>query len=333
MHEIKLDNLNRILVIRFSSLGDILLTTPLLRSIKKKFPGIKLDYLIRQEFSDAIKNNPYLNNIYLLKRGEDISSLIAVLNNNNYDMILDLQNNLRSKRITGKLNCRAARYKKPSIKKFMLVNLKINLLKKIITIPERYAAALGKFELDDEGLDLYLPGSTAPDLKNDKKYIGLCPGSKHFTKQWPKEYFIELGNLLRSNGLNVVLFGGGNDIGICEEICEQIDGAINLSNNNNLFQTSRNMKQCSAVICNDSGLMHTAAALRVPVLAIFGSTVREFGFAPYKSKNLILENNLLSCRPCSHIGRSRCPKRHFMCMKEMTAELVFDQFKKYYSSL
>lgn len=129
--------------------------------------------------------------------------------------------------------------------------------------------------------------------------------------------------MLLVNDFNVVLFGGKNDKDICKEIAGLLPKIINLCNDDDILQTVTDMKMCRAVVCNDSGMMHTACAAGVPVLPIFGSTVKEFGFTPYKTKNLILENNSLSCRPCSHIGRSKCPKEHFKCMLDLTPQLVF----------
>jgi heptosyltransferase-2 len=146
---------------------------------------------------------------------------------------------------------------------------------------------------------------------------------------WPKEYYIELGKKLIDNSFNVVLFGGLDDKVICDEISQSLSKCINLCNENDILQTAADMKLCQTIICNDSGLMHTACAVRVPVIAIFGSTVKEFGFTPYRSKNLILENKLLTCRPCSHIGKSACPKDHFKCMKEIAPQLVYDNLIRF----
>ena len=150
---------------------------------------------------------------------------------------------------------------------------------------------------------------------------------------WPKEYYIELGKKLIENNYNVVLFGGKDDKVICEEISSSLSKSINLCNDNNILQTAADMKLCKTIICNDSGLMHAACAVKVPVIAIFGSTVKEFGFTPYGSKNLILENNSLSCRPCSHIGKSSCPKHHFKCMKEITPQLVYDSLIQFHEQI
>jgi heptosyltransferase-2 len=208
-----------------------------------------------------------------------------------------------------------------------LVLLKINLLKDAPQIPVRYASVVDNFVLDDKGPELFTDKSPNPKIQNINKLIGLCPGSKHFTKMWPEEYFVQLGKTLEKNGYNVVLFGGSDDKPICERISSELSSAINLSNDNNILQTAADMKMCDVIYCNDSGLMHTATAVGIPVIAFYGSTVKEFGFTPYKAKNLILENNYLSCRPCTHIGRNSCPKKHFKCMKEISSQLAFEQLK------
>ena len=172
-------------------------------------------------------------------------------------------------------------------------------------------------------MDLYTNKKPSTLFKDNQKYIGFCPGSRHFTKMWPKEYYIRLGNILKNDKYNIALFGGKDDKDICKEISSQIQDSINLSNNDDILQTAADMKKCDAVVCNDSGLMHTACAEKIPVLAFFGSTVKEFGFTPYLNKNIILENNLLSCRPCTHIGKSYCPKGHFKCMNDIKPDIAF----------
>jgi heptosyltransferase-2 len=201
----------------------------------------------------------------------------------------------------------------------------MNRLKNAYQIPKRYASTIGDLNLDNEGLDLYTNNSPNISLSGKSKLIGLCPGARHYTKRWPEEYFSELGALLINNGYKIVLFGGKSDKDICIELSKKISGSINLCNDNNLLQTAADMKLCKAIVCNDSGLMHVASAAGTKVIAIFGSTVKEFGFTPYNCTNLILENNSLTCRPCSHIGRSYCPKKHFECMKSIKPEYVIEK--------
>ncbi|MCK9280639.1 MAG: glycosyltransferase family 9 protein [Melioribacteraceae bacterium] len=311
-------NVKKILIIRLSALGDILLTTPVIRSIKNKYPNAEIDFLLKKDYFDAIKYNPNINNILLFGGANPLT---------HYDIIIDLQNNRVSRSIVSKYkpssySTKVYRFSKPQLKKFMLVNFKINLYKEILQIPERYTASIPDLMLDDKGLDLFLGDYGYMELEKGE-YIGFAPGSRHFTKRYPIKYFSELGNLFAEMGFKILIFGGVSDQIICRELAYKIPGSINLCNDNQLLLTSRYMNECKFVITNDSGLMHVASALRVPVVALFGSSVKEFGFAPYKTKNLLLENNSLSCRPCSHYGREECPKKHFNCMMKLIPSLVY----------
>jgi heptosyltransferase-2 len=320
---INFSKLKKILIIRLSSIGDILLSTSLIRSIKKINPEIQIDFVLKEEFFELMQNNPNLTNIHrYTKHSFEKQILVNALIANKYELVIDLQNNLRSREIARPLHCKILRFKKNNFKKFLLVHFKINKLKDAPQIPVRYAKTVS-VELDIEGLDCFTENLPDPRLDKNEKYIGLCPGAKHFTKRWPKEYFIELGNSLESAGYKVVLFGGLEEVELCFEIENQIKNAVNLCNTS-ILQVGSDMKMCKAIYTNDSGLMHLASAIKVPVIAFFGSTVREFGFYPYKAKSIELENKNLSCRPCTHIGRKSCPKIHFKCMKEIKPELAFN---------
>lgn len=325
-------SINTVLVIRLSSLGDILLTTPLIRSLKKKYPYIKIDFILREEYQDLLKFNPQINKLFLFRK-ETNEHFIKEIKGNNYDLVIDLQNNLRSRKLRNAVNTKTIKkFSKRTIDKFLLVKFKINRLNNAPQIPVRYAEALKEVQLDDDGLDLFT-GDIKPVIsENEKYYIGFSPGSRHFTKMWPKEYFIELGKMLNDVNYTVVLFGGKDDKEICKEIEKDLRDVINLSNNDEILKTAVNMKECCAVVCNDSGLMHAACAMKIPVLALYGSTVREFGFTPYRNKNLILENDALSCRPCSHIGRDNCPEKHFKCMLELKPDSAYKKLIKILNS-
>ncbi len=323
-------NYKKILIVRLSSLGDILLTTPVIRALKIKYPGSEIDFVCKEQFIDAVKYNPHLSNKYIYVDEPDFYSK---LQERKYDLILDLHNNFRSRKISQILKVETARFQKPSIRKFLLVKFKINRLLPVVSIPERYASALNGLKLDGKGLELFLPENISSNLNDGKQYIGICPGSQHFTKQYPIDYQKRFAELLLSKGFTPVLFGGSSDREVCAEIASSVNGVIDLSNDNDLFKTAADMKKCKLLVCNDSGLMHTATALKLPVIAIFGSTVKEFGFSPYGTKNLVLENNEVTCRPCSHIGKSSCPKGHFNCMRSLTPEFLFDNFKSFYESV
>ena len=323
-----LNKIKKLVIIRLSSLGDILLTTPLIRSIKKQFPQIEIDFILKEQYKDVLLYNPYLFKMYTYNtEPKQNVSFFNELKKNKYDLVIDLQKNFRSAQIKRELEIPTVGFDKKTFEKFLLVHFKINKLKDSPQIAIRYAQSLNGISLDGDGLDLFLPEDIHSQLNDKNNYIGIAPGSRHFTKMWPVEYYIRLGNILSGNGYKVVLFGGKDDMQICSNIGNKIDNSINLCNEDKLFQTAIDMKKCSVFVCNDSGYMHAASALKVPVLAFFGSTVQEFGFAPYKNKNIILENNSLTCRPCSHIGRKSCPKKHFKCMTELTPETAFNKLK------
>ena len=321
----KLSNFQNILILRLSSLGDVILTSPLIRTIKNSYPHLNIDFLVRKEYEDVVKYNPNLNQIIGIKTNYNLKTLRNQIYQNKYDLIIDLQNNLRSRKITKSVSSQIVRYKKPYLNRVLLVKLKINRFIEILPISVRYANSIPNFMLDDKGLELFLPKNANSKLNDNNRYIGLCPGSKHKTKMWPEGYFIKLGNDLVKNNYKIVLFGGKDDKDICRYISNKIIGSVDLSNDNNLFDLAANMKKCKVLICNDSGLMHTGLAVDIPIMAIFGSTVKELGFFPYKGNNLVLENNSLSCRPCSHIGLDKCPKNHLNCMNEILPSYVLQK--------
>ncbi len=323
----------KILVIRFSSLGDILLTTPFLRSLQKKYPNSKIDFFVKTNFIDAITLNPNVDSVFSWQTEEEFINVRKKLEVNNYDLVIDLQNNFRSKKTVKLLGKKSYSFQKPNVKKFLLVNTKLNLLKEKKTIPQRYIDVFPELKLDGEGLELFLPEKVEGKLDNKENIIGMAPGAFHFTKRWPIEYYAELGNKFVNDGYSIAIFGGKSDREICSDLHNRIKESLDLSNDNNLFETASYMKKCKFVVCNDSGLMHTATSVGVPVVSIFGSTVQEFGFAPFGVKNLIIEKNDLSCRPCSHIGKAKCKKKHFKCMKDLTPNLVYNETKKFAEEL
>ncbi len=322
-------NAENILIIRLSSLGDVLLTIPVIGLIKKKLPNSKLSFITNNNFVDAVKFNPFLQNVFAYDKVNPATA-ISELNKYNFDFVIDLQNNSRSKKIRKSLNAPFVSFKKPNFKKFVLVNFKADLFKRIKSIPEMYAESVELTEPPSfEDFNFYFEHGKA-DWKPVKNKVCLCPGSQHFTKRYPIEYFIRFGKYLKEKGFEVTLLGGKTD----KSACETINGALNNAHvkcgKDDLFEIAKEMETCATVICNDSGLMHLASAVGTPVIAIFGSSVKQFGFAPFTDRSLLLENNSLSCRPCSHIGREKCPEKHFRCMREITPEFLLEQFLGFY---
>lgn len=311
----------------------MILTTPVLKLLKEKYPNAPIDYLVNRNYSDAVNNNPNLTKIFEYDKNKNQQTLINSLKRERYDVIFDLQNNFKSRAIVPKLSGEVFRFKKPTLKKFLLVKFKWNRFKELSTIPQMYADSIPQIEFNGGLPELHIPDKKPSSVKPQNNFIGFAPGAKHFTKMWPAENFVALGKKLIDAGYTILLLGGKADKEICSKIHNELKNSIDLSTNNDLHQIARDMKECKLVVCNDSGLMHTAQAVDVPLVTIFGSTVKEFGFFPYSENSLIIENEGLKCRPCSHIGKSKCPKKHFKCMLELTPELVHNKINDFIKNL
>ncbi len=334
---------SKILIIRLSSIGDIVLTTPLLRVLRAKFPYAKIDFIIHKEYADLLKFNTNLNTLYEFEKSKGICGLRELkkeLRKENYELIIDIHNNLRSKYLRLGNNAKQVKINKRIFARTLLIKSKKNYYKRIIPIPYRYIETVKDFGIydDNKGLELNIPETIRLEtnsllnnlgIKKSDKVIGFCPSAKHYTKCWPKEYYLELGKILVKTGLKIFLFGSEADFTTCKFITDEINNtdslsAINLSGKLNLLQTASAIDCCNLIVTNDTGLMHIACALKKGIIAIFGPTVKEFGFFPIGQNCIVIENNELKCRPCSHIGSAKCPEGHFKCMREIKADKIFE---------
>lgn len=336
----------KILVIRFSSLGDIILTTPLLNILKQNFQAAEIDYCVREEFADAVRNNPNINSILPAPADftfGELRKLRKQISACGYDIIIDAHNNLRTfyLKLFLRYEARVFVFRKHSFGKFLLVKFKINLLKHLPPIVSRYVKAVESIVKWDKLETLVPEFYTGPDSasKVDKildelniprqgKVICLAPVSKHYTKTYPAELFAELINKF-DDAYSIILTGKGDERNNIEKIKSLSgDNVYNLCDKLNITELAELMKRCSLVICGDTGPMHIAEALGIPLVMIAGSSVKEFGFYPQSKNSIVLENNNLTCRPCSHIGRDSCPKVHFKCMREISPSQIFDAAQK-----
>jgi heptosyltransferase-2 len=345
--------INRILLIRLSSLGDVLLASPLISLLRQKHPSAKIDFLIFKEYSELIRYHPGINQVFEINKAAGLHGLNRIKNklkNQNYDVILDVHNNFRSRWLTLGLTSmfsgsRVYRIKKQKFARFLLVKFKINLYRrlygKIIPVWEKYvntAASLGFSPENHNGKpDFYLPETVRVSADKILKrfnllssFITVAPGARHYTKRWPAENYASVINrIFRDTGLTALLVGGASDIETVQSILNKADkqAAISLAGEISLLETAAITKNSQLLLTNDSGLMHVGSAMDIPLVAIFGSTVEEFGFFPAGSNINIVQNETLYCRPCSHIGRSTCPERHFKCMEEISPEVVAESIK------
>ncbi|MBU3679914.1 MAG: glycosyltransferase family 9 protein [Candidatus Kapabacteria bacterium] len=315
-----------ILLIRLTSLGDVILASGLVRQLKGAFPDAAIDVAVDSRFADVWSHNPRVRSVYAIDRQVRTNSeLSAVAAQAPYDLVVDLQKNRRSKQIIASLQLPAASQvvciNKHRWEKLALVWLKRR--PRVVTpITKRYWNTVRDLRVmyDEAGPEVW-SADDASGVHPIAKCIGVAPGARHATKRWTTQGYAELvRHLVADNQENVILLGGPDDVTICDEIeslanvpVMRADGARNLA------QTLAALDRCRLVVSNDSALMHLARARRIPVVAIFGSTVQELGFAPSGADVRIVERDGLPCRPCSHIGRDRCPKGHFRCMNEITS--------------
>lgn len=303
-----MQNVKKILVVRLSSLGDVVLTFPFLNILKKKFPDSYISYLTKPEYVSVVQMNPYVNEII------PFSPKISI---DDFDLIFDLQNNLKTNLLLYGITKNIFRYKKNNLKKFLLVNFKKNLFNTVIPVYKKYIETLNNVtDLSEDDYNFSVTNLLFIQTNPVKeKFIIVAPSAKHFTKRYPKDKFVEILKPV-SDTYKIILTGSNSDID--KEICDYIHSEIPISQNKcgilNFSELSTYIFNSEFVISNDSGIMHLSEALGKKVFAIFGSTVKEFGFYPQLNNSFVSEVFDLDCRPCSHIGRSSCPKGHFNCM-------------------
>ena len=327
---------SKILVTRFSSLGDIVLTTPVYHNLKLSYPECKIYVAVKEKFSDILAGNPYIDNLIVLKNGESLFSLIKRIRRENFDVFIDLHNKIRS--FILRLFCGIPRivvYRKNTIRKYIYIKNRIE----------------GKF-LTKHTIDRYLdvlqeigirPTIKSPEIFIDNHFnvfcekhnigqndllIGLNPGSVWPTKKWLPERFAEVADSLTDHyGAKIVMIGSNNDRDdIHKVLAATKHPCIDLCGKTNLRELATLISRCALLITNDSGPMHIASALQVPIVAIFGSTTKELGFAPCGTNNSIVEVSL-PCRPCSSFGKKKCPKNHFKCMRDISSKTVILEAK------
>jgi ADP-heptose:LPS heptosyltransferase len=320
-------SLKKILVVRFSSIGDIVLTSPVIRCIKEQL-GAEIHFLTKENFSGIVENNPNITKVITIKSkvSEAREKLIA----ENYDFVVDLHHNLRSSFVKRLLKKPSASFPKLNVQKWLLVNAHINRLPKI-HIVDRYFETVKSLVVknDGKGLDFFIPEKDEVNLNtlpesHQKNFIAFTVGAKFGTKQLPVEKIIAIINRLNRP---VILLGGKEDVERAEKIKKECgELVLNVCGKYNLNQSASLVKQASYVISHDTGLMHIAAAFHKKIYSVWGNTVPDFGMYPYLpgEGSKIIEVKNLDCRPCSKIGFDKCPKGHFKCMKEIDVKEFLD---------
>ena len=344
----------KILVLRFSSIGDIVLTTPVVRAIRQQVAGAEVHFCTKPAYRGLVESNPYIKKGHYLTGS--LRELATELRAERFDYIVDLHNNLRTSLLKLQLSVPSSSFDKLNFQKWLLVRFKLNRLPHV-HIVDRYLAAAAPLGVrnDGQGLDYFIPEKDEVDLATtlpapfQRGYVAFAIGAQHATKRLPVERIIELCGQL---GRPVVLLGGPEDesTGHVVELAFEKEAATtaprapqipdshyyfpktpasqapktliyNACGKFNLNQSASLVRQAQLVVSHDTGLMHIAAAFRKEIFSVWGNTVPAFGMYPYRTEFRVLEVEGLPCRPCSKIGFAQCPQGHFKCMREIRFDL------------
>ena len=337
----------KFLIIRFSSIGDIVLTTPVIRCLKKQLIDAEIHFLIKDSFRSVVEHNPYIDKLHVLAHSWEL--MIEELKTEEYDYIIDLHHNVKTLRLKNELKKKSFSFYKLNIEKYIYTSLKINLLPKV-HIVDRYLETVKSFGVknDGAGLDYFI--SPKEEIKKEDipashhaGYIACVIGAAHFTKRWPVHKW---KRFCESMDHPIILLGGkedndnGNEIAAVDPI-----KVYNACGKFSINESGDIVRKAKVVISNDTGLMHIAAAYKRPIISLWGNTVPSFGMYPYygaspkpspkerafgQSENLfdIIQTNRLWCRPCSKIGYGKCPLGHFKCMEKIDVDEVIAAVKK-----
>ena len=318
---------SKILIIRFSSIGDIVLTSPIIRCLKEQLDQAEIHFLTKEKHKDLLRANPYIDHLHLYN--SNLSELIKQLQQENFDYIIDLHHNLRSHIIKQNLRTKAYSLQKLNVKKWLLVKFKINILPHVHIVDRMMdtVAPLG-VKNDNNGLDYFIPKEENSPFEKipdsfPKKYVAIVLAGTYYTKRLPAKIHLEV---IQQLDVPFILLGGKNEVELAQEIEKQTtQNVLNLCNKLTINQSASIVKNATLIVANDTGLMHIAAAFKKKILSIWGSTTPELGMTPYlahpASKKQKIEG--LNCQPCSKIGRHSCPKKHFRCMlNQNTTEMA-----------
>jgi ADP-heptose:LPS heptosyltransferase len=321
----------KVLVVRFSSIGDIVLTSPILRALNLQL-GAEVHYITKEKFSAVIAHNPRIEKIFTIEK--EITEVTSELKREKYDYIIDLHKNLRSKRLIWALGVKSISFDKINIEKWIRVHTRLNYLPNVHLV-DRYFAGMKKLGIKDDGDGLeYFHGLSEKDLMQlipSEAYIAIVLGATYYTKRIPKE---KIEFIIKNASLSCVLLGGNDVIDLAKELEALLPNVRNKVGELSLNESAAMVKHSKFTITGDTGLMHIAAAFKVPTMVFWGSTAHELGMYPYygskhKTYSLDIVNKEINCSPCSKIGMDRCPKGHFRCMLDLKHEVILEGLKSF----
>jgi ADP-heptose:LPS heptosyltransferase len=325
--------LQKILLIRFSSLGDIIMTTAMVRAVRLAYPQAKIDMVVRADFIDLIRHNPHLDDKIALSRGEGLKGLWALrarINAEKYDLIYDAHRSLRTRLLMPFLQARYKRYfNKHYLRRALALTFKLPLLAPVRFL-EKFIEPLNDLGVvyDGKGPEMFLDEPTRAETSRkvpipwkDEWTIGVIASAQWPGKRWPLLYFRQtLERLAGDPKIRLIILGGPEDT-FCDALREGLpkDRVINAQGKLSIGESAALIEQCDCVLANDTGLMHVADALGVPQVLILGPTSGELGCLPFHPQSQILEESLW-CRPCSKNGQAPCIRGRRYCLERILPE-------------
>jgi heptosyltransferase-2 len=307
--------LTSVLVIRFGALGDVVLTTPLLRAIRRAHPDSRITFVTKRHYAPLLADHPNVGEVVALEPGERLTALARRLRGTRWDHRLDLHGSLRSRALRLLLGGRWGTWSKPRGRRALLLGLGIDTFKPPVPAAERYfEAARGLGAVPDGGpAEVRVSAADterAAAITDGRRFVALCPGAAHWNKRWPAGHWRALARSLMERGEAVV------GIGTADEATWLDEPGVVSGFGTDLGVAAALLAGARAAVANDSGLMHLASAVGTPVVALFGPTSPALGYGPYRSRSAVLEQPL-PCRPCSAFGGPHCPMRHHRCMIDL----------------
>ncbi len=323
--------MTRILIVRFSSIGDVVLTTPVVRCLKTQWKGeLEIHYLTKKSFSNVLEANPHIDKIHAID--SNVDEVMDDLRAFNFDYLIDLHHNIRTSQVKSKLKVKAFTFNKLNVQKWFLVHLKMNRMPDI-HIVDRYMETVSSLGIknDGKGLDHFIPEKEQLSVEalpesHQNGYLAWAIGGAHVTKILPTEKIISIAKNIDKP---IVLLGGNADVEAGQKIADAVgENIFNACGKFSIHQSAWMVQHAQKVLTNDTGMMHIAAAFKQDILSFWGNTVPGFGMYPYlpegSGASKIMELEDMKCRPCSKIGYKSCPKKHFKCMLSQNETAVIE---------
>jgi heptosyltransferase-2 len=315
-----------VLLVRFSSIGDILLTTPLARALARRHAEARLVYVTKRAMAPLVSDNPHIHEVVALDPDEPLPHLARRLRALGPTHGLDLHGSVRSAALRLLVRCHWTGYRKRKLARALLIATKLDAYGRRVPVAERYFEAARALDAwPDGGPPEFSLSQGARDRVAEwleqrglaaARLVALAPGAAHATKRWPLMHWLALADRLRAAGYRAVILGGPEDRGLARQLADGGGGVESATGEFSLQETGALLARARALVSGDTGVMHMATGVGTPVIALFGPTVEQFGFFPYRAPAVVLQRPL-GCRPCSATGTARCPMGHHRCLGDI----------------